>query len=146
MDITLAALGDSAETYKLQDDTTCHAKGIIDMDADADSCVSKCSAGCVGPTCHCSGLPEAKKGALCLPKEECSARCTAQSGCIGINVHDTLPICYLVDNCQAFSPPAAPAMVATQAVASSLSLTMSPSDITALMANEETAMQAFEVG
>merc|ERR1719502_2599430 len=70
-DITLAVLGDSAKTYKLQDDTVCHAKGVIDMDSDADSCVTKCSAGCVGPNCYCSGLPEAKKGALCLPKETC---------------------------------------------------------------------------
>ena len=43
-DNTLAVLGDSAKTYKLQDDTVCHAKGVIDMDSDADSCVTKCSA------------------------------------------------------------------------------------------------------
>jgi len=146
MDITLAALGDSAETYKLQDDTTCHAKGIIDMDADADSCVSKCSAGCVGPNCYCSGLPEAKKGALCLPKEECAAKCTAESGCIGINVHDTLPICYLVDMCDAFDAPTPPAVLTVQVVTSSLALTMSAADIAVLMADEDTAMQAFATG
>merc|ERR1719305_1162734 len=145
-DITLAVLGDSAETYKLQDDTVCHAKGIIDMDADADSCVSKCSAGCVGPNCYCSGLPEAEKGALCLPKEECAAKCTAESGCIGINVHDTLPICYLVDMCDAFDAPTPPAVLTVQVVTSSLALTMSAADIAVLMADEDTAMQAFATG
>merc|ERR1719305_1745372 len=145
-DITLAVLGDSAKTYKLQDDTVCHAKGVIDMDADADSCVSKCSAGCVGPNCYCSGLPEAEKGALCLPKEECAAKCTAESGCIGINVHDTLPICYLVDMCDAFDAPTPPAVLTVQVVASSLALTMSDADIAVLMADEDTAMQAFATG
>merc|ERR1719305_857835 len=145
-DITLAVLGDSAKTYKLQDDTVCHAKGVIDMDADADSCVSKCSAGCVGPNCYCSGLPEAKKGALCLPKETCASKCTAQTGCIGINVHDTLPICNLIDSCQAFSAPTPQPMQTVQVVASSLALTMSAADIALLMADEQTAMQAFATG
>merc|ERR1719506_2299565 len=146
MDSTLAVLGDSAVTYMLQDNTVCHAKGVIDMDTDADSCVSKCSAGCVGPNCHCSGLPEAKQGALCLPKEECSARCTAETGCVGINVHDTLPICYLIDSCDAFTAPTPPAVVTVQVVTSSLAVSMSDADIAVLMADEETAMQAFETG
>jgi len=145
-DNTLAVLGDSAKTYKLQDDTVCHAKGVIDMDSDADSCVTKCSAGCVGPNCHCSGLPEAQKGALCLPKEECAARCTAETGCIGINVHDTLPICYLIDSCTAFTRPTPPTMATIPVIASSLAVTMSAADIEVLMADEDTAMQAFQTG
>jgi hypothetical protein len=145
-DITLAVLGDSAKTYKLQDNTVCNAQGVIDMDSDADSCVSKCSAGCVGPTCYCDGLPEAKAGALCLPKEDCAAKCTAESSCIGINVHDTLPICYLVDTCNAFTPPTAPSVVTVPVVTASLALSMSAADVAVLMADQDTAMQAIATG
>jgi hypothetical protein len=109
-DITLAVLGDSAKTYKLTDNQLCHTKGLFGLDADPDSCVSKCSAGCVGPSCYCEGLPEAEQGALCLPKEDCAAKCTATDGCIGINVHDTLPICYLVEDCHEFMAPTPPAL------------------------------------
>jgi hypothetical protein len=116
-DETLISLGDGSSTYKLTDNAVCEETGgdevIAPAEADvvADLCSTKCEKGCIGPDCYCdaytdgeySGEEALHSKALCLPKEKCKTACDMETGCVGINVHDSLPICYLISSCTPFT-------------------------------------------
>jgi hypothetical protein len=64
-------------------------------------CFSKCAAGptCVGADCFCSGLMQgydtADSDALCLDETSCKNVCAGLEDCFGIDMHMTLPRCFL---------------------------------------------------
>jgi hypothetical protein len=114
-DVSLAVLGDGDKTYELTEDVKCagnpvdlssSASTLLDMDLKEHECEVKCASGCVGPHCYCDGYAEAKRnyaGALCLPKHLCADACDLETGCVGINVHDDLPVCVLSSDCSTTS-------------------------------------------
>lgn len=62
-------------------------------------CEAKCSTGCVGPFCYCAGYDGDRTSVetLCLPPSLCREACDKLgAGCVGIQVHDTLPQCQLL--------------------------------------------------
>jgi hypothetical protein len=69
----------------------------------ADYCVDKCSGGCVGPDCFCSGLLGSDEadyglggdGPLCLDAAACRKACDDEAACKGYSIHTTLPRCWL---------------------------------------------------
>jgi hypothetical protein len=74
----------------------------VPASAASDLCVSKCSAGCVGPTCFCDGLladDEATfgttNGPLCLDAPSCRELCEATTGCSGYAMSKGLNRCFL---------------------------------------------------
>jgi hypothetical protein len=64
-------------------------------------CFSKCAAGptCVGADCFCSGLMQGydteDSTALCLDETSCKNVCAGLPDCFGIDMHKTLPRCFL---------------------------------------------------
>ena len=42
-----------------------------------------------------TGLGPDASAALCLYREECERVCTEVEGCVSIDMHNTLPLCYL---------------------------------------------------
>jgi hypothetical protein len=73
----------------------------------AARCYTKCAEGCVGPTCFCDGYMSGYDGpdseALCGDQETCEDLC-ALTGCGSIDMHKTLPRCFLnTDSCVAKS-------------------------------------------
>merc|ERR1719454_543398 len=64
-------------------------------------CYSKCAAGpmCTGADCFCSGLMQgydtADSSALCLDETACKNVCAGLDDCFGIDMHSTLPRCFL---------------------------------------------------
>jgi hypothetical protein len=116
-DTTLAKLGDGDTTYALDDDVMCSdpvvtvdsANELMGYTLEEHFCVDKCAAGCLGAHCYCDGYHEiasvsaeaesSVKDALCLPKNLCADACDMETGCYGIGVHDTLPICFLFTAC-----------------------------------------------
>jgi hypothetical protein len=73
---------------------------------DKNQCFSKCGAGCKGNSCFCGGLLQGYDGpdsdALCLDEETCLEVCASKEDCVGIDMHSTLPRCFL--NLKASSP------------------------------------------
>jgi hypothetical protein len=70
--------------------------------AEKDLCVTKCSAGCVGPTCFCDGFfadDEAtfgtENGPLCLDAASCRALCDDTSSCTGYSMAKGKNRCFL---------------------------------------------------
>jgi hypothetical protein len=105
-DSTLELLGDSDTTYKLYDDVKC---GSTPLPTDAElyvvanifvtehQCEAKCSKGCTGPFCFCSGYDKtATAETLCLSPALCREACDAIPDCGGIQIHDDLPQCILL--------------------------------------------------
>jgi len=103
------------ETYKFEDNVVCDATSGGPMDPTvaevvAELCEAKCEMGCIGPDCYCDAYTDGSYAAedalhskaLCLPKEKCRSACDKETSCAGINVHDSLPICYLVADCTVF--------------------------------------------
>jgi hypothetical protein len=64
-------------------------------------CFSKCAAGpaCEGDDCFCSGLMQGydteDSSALCLDEEACKDACAGLDDCFGIDMHMSLPRCFL---------------------------------------------------
>jgi hypothetical protein len=66
-------------------------------------CLAKCNTAtpCEGDTCFCDGAfmldptLESSQFALCLPRPQCEAVCSATKGCVSFDMHKTLPRCYL---------------------------------------------------
>merc|ERR1719327_1279788 len=117
-DDSLEDLGDGDTTYVLEEDKRCVGAGMVDAAASPveimelplfeHSCMLKCSAGCVGPSCYCDGynqgltLPSVSadlESAFCLPKHLCAEACDEDETCVGIGVHDDLPLCFLYTDC-----------------------------------------------
>jgi hypothetical protein len=105
-DSTLEVLGDGDTTYKLYDDVKC---GMTPYPTDAElyvvanifipehQCEAKCSKGCTGPFCFCSGYDTtATSETLCLSPALCREACDAIPDCGGIQIHDDLPQCVLL--------------------------------------------------
>lgn len=105
-DMTLELLGNSDTTYKLYDDVKC---GLTPYPVDAElyvvanlfipehQCEAKCSKGCTGPFCFCSGYDKTSKDeTLCLSPALCREACDAIPDCGGIQIHDELPQCTLL--------------------------------------------------
>merc|ERR1719460_2783834 len=105
-DNTLELLGNSDTTYKLYDDVKC---GLTPYPVDAElyvvanlfipehQCEAKCSKGCTGPFCFCSGYDKTSKDeTLCLSPALCREACDAIPDCGGIQIHDELPQCTLL--------------------------------------------------
>jgi len=69
----------------------------------AHQCYAKCSSGtCVGANCHCDGHFYGYDGetstALCLERTACQQLCADMDTCVGIDMHKTLPRCFLNDD------------------------------------------------
>jgi hypothetical protein len=64
----------------------------------AARCFTKCAAGCSGPECFCDGFMTGYDGeksqAVCGDQALCEKLC-ADVGCASIDMHNTLPRCYL---------------------------------------------------
>jgi len=58
-------------------------------------CSRKCSAGCVGSTCFCSGFTAADDLTLCLPAAECRQACDDVESCTGFNIAADRDACIL---------------------------------------------------
>merc|ERR1719197_1633467 len=73
----------------------------MDMSTDRHQCFSKCSGPtmCVGDDCFCSGLMQgydtADSSALCLDETACKNVCAGLDDCFGIDMHTSLPRCFL---------------------------------------------------
>jgi len=66
--------------------------------AAADLCYPKCSMGCVGPNCHCSGfdgMAGAMDAVLCLPAHLCKEACDGHEMCSGFSMHKDMSQCML---------------------------------------------------
>merc|ERR1719316_2058013 len=108
-DETLEDLGDAETTYKLADNlkvttSTLTAAGVsgftvAGMPLASHECISKCTTGCIGPSCFCDGFVgdgRTDTSYFCLPPGLCRDACDALgTACAGISVHDTLPQCLL---------------------------------------------------
>merc|ERR1719163_1273223 len=105
-DGTLELLGNGDTTYKLYDDVKCAATPLP-LDAELyvvanifvteHQCEAKCSKGCTGPFCFCSGYDKtATAETLCLSPALCREACDAIPDCGGIQIHDELPQCTLL--------------------------------------------------
>jgi len=69
-------------------------------------CSRKCSAGCAGSTCFCSGFTSPEdETTLCLPAAECRQACDDVASCTGFNVEAGRDACVLTGpTCQRMAP------------------------------------------
>jgi hypothetical protein len=105
-DSTLELLGNSDTTYKLYDDVKCPRTPlpldtelyvVANLFVTEHQCEAKCSKGCTGPFCFCSGYDKtATAETLCLSPALCREACDAIPDCGGIQIHDDLPQCTLL--------------------------------------------------
>jgi hypothetical protein len=111
-DETLEDLGDAETTYKLEDNmrvpevltsalVAADVSGVTvaGMPLASHECISKCTTGCIGPSCFCDGFTGAGRteaAYFCLSPSLCRDACDELgTSCAGISVHDTLPQCIL---------------------------------------------------
>jgi hypothetical protein len=70
-------------------------------DVSRHQCFTKCAGAtaCTGDDCFCTGLMQGydteSSGALCLDETECKNTCAGLEDCFGIDMHKTLPRCFL---------------------------------------------------
>jgi hypothetical protein len=105
-DSTLELLGNEDTTYKLYDDNKCavtplpafaETVTVADIFLPEHQCEAKCSKGCTGPFCFCSGYDStATSETLCLSPALCRDACDSTPDCGGIQIHDELPQCILL--------------------------------------------------
>jgi hypothetical protein len=90
-DYDLTELAAVDKGYSVSFATWDGSDGTVPAGAESDLCVTKCSAGCVGPTCFCDGFlsdDEAtygttSPGPLCLDAAACRTLCDSTTGCSG---------------------------------------------------------------
>mmetsp|Transcript_22297 Transcript_22297/g.56829 ORF Transcript_22297/g.56829 Transcript_22297/m.56829 type:complete len:2447 (+) Transcript_22297:85-7425(+) len=110
------AAGGDQQAYTVATASYCPANNIdittvTTGDANLHQCYSKCTlnAPCEGDDCFCDGhyvgYDDAASTALCLSMERCQALCLEVEGCYGIDMHASMPRCFLnTVDCEALVP------------------------------------------
>jgi hypothetical protein len=97
---TKAAAAPAAVAYTKAEDKFC-AGNNAGMSHHKDQCYSKCieKSPCEGADCFCQGVLQGYDGAdsdaLCLDEDTCLEVCASMEDCVGIDMHNTLPRCFI---------------------------------------------------
>jgi hypothetical protein len=98
--LTMVEVCPKSPYYTTDEGKYCTFQNVAQSLVSSHRCVNKCPADSTDPDCKGTDtLLLADSDALCLPREECETLCSSLTDCISIDMHKTLPRCYLNAAC-----------------------------------------------